>query len=281
MQLFAGEGRTVDAVLADASAGHDNEVARLDGFRGARNFADHFREGAEGSAVDERFADVAFIEAFPADSVGNAALVSAVDHALVNAVAEAARVEQTFGNVLRVGERRAETVAPDVDEKICTLSGPQRVAVDSDDTGHCAAVGVKCGGAVVGFNLVDKVELVIEFDHARVVGEDGDEPVDFLRDLLCALLNEGFVEGDIVIVFAGGLVGVVDFRAEDFVLAVFRPGLREDFEFDVGRFAESVLRAVLCGAEIILNGFHLLKGQRERSGTADFHEFFIGDIEVD
>ena len=90
-----------------------------------------------------------------------------------------------------------------------------------------------------------------------------------------------WTKGDVAVVFAGGLVGVIDFRAEDFVFAVFGPGLRENFELDVGRFAESVLRAVLRGAEIILNGFHFLKGQRERSGTADIHEFFIGDFEVD
>ena len=262
----------MDAVLADAAAGHHDVVAGLDELFPAVAVADLARERADRAAVDQRLADVAVVEVFPADGVRDAALVAAVDHALVDAVAEAARMQEAFGDVDRVGERRAEAVAPDVQQQIGALSGPERVAVHAHDAGHGSAVGIERGRAVVGLGLVDEVEAVVEADHAGVVGEDGDEPRHLGLKLLRALLDVALVErGD-----RDGLAvrgGVVDVGGEDFVLAVFAPGLREDFHLHVGRLAAEL-------AEIALDGLHFLEAESERALVGQLHELFVGDFQV-
>ena len=104
-------------------------------------------------------------------------------------------MEQSFGNIFISGERRTEAVTPDVDQKFCTLSGAEGVAVDTDDTGHCAAVGVESGGGVVGFDFVRNVALVIEVDDTGVVFEHRNKPGYFRRDLFGAFLDIAFIAG--------------------------------------------------------------------------------------
>ena len=90
--------------------------------------------------------------------------------------------------------RRTEAVAPDVQQQVGALPGPERVAVHAHDAGHGSAVGIERGRAVVGLGLVDEVEAVVESDHAGVVGEDGDEPRHLGLKLLRALLDVALVE---------------------------------------------------------------------------------------
>ena len=43
--------------------------------------------------------------------------------------------------------------------------------------GECAPVRIECGGGIVGFHLADEMVVFVEFDHPRIVIEDGDTPV--------------------------------------------------------------------------------------------------------
>ena len=271
----------MDTVFADAAAAHDDQVAGIDGFGSTGNAVDGLGQNADSTAVDQRLADVAGVEVFKAVAVGDTGLVAAVDNAFVDTVTQTAGMQQAFGNIFVFGEGRSEAVTPDVDEQIRTLTGAERVAVHTDDTGHGAAVGIEGGGAVMGFDLVADVDLVVEVDHTGVVAENGDQPIHFLGDLFGTLLDEGLVAGRDLHFFAVFQIFVVDVGGEDLVFAMFAPSLGEDFQFHVGRVvAEAVGFAALDGAEVVLDGFHFSQRESECAFAADFHEFVIGDIEI-
>ena len=62
---------------------------------------------------------------------------------------------------------------------------------------------------------------------------------------------------------------------------MFAPGLGDDFELDVGRvLPETVLRAVLRLAEVVLDRLHLVERQRENALAADLHKLVVGDFEI-
>ncbi|OQA77563.1 MAG: hypothetical protein BWY31_04470 [Lentisphaerae bacterium ADurb.Bin242] len=190
-------------------------------------------------------------------------------------------MKESFGNVLRIGERRTEAVAPDVDQQVGALPRAHGIAVDAHDSGHRASVGIQRGGAVVRLDLVDQVELVVEGDHARVVGEHGDQPVDFLRNLRGAFLDIGFEEGNDLLLLSVFIL-ITDFGVENFVLAMLGPGLRQHFQFHVGRvLPEPELLASSGVAEIVLDGFHLVQRQGQDSLAADLQQFFVGDLQVE
>ena len=190
-------------------------------------------------------------------------------------------MEQPFRHILLIGERRTEAVAPDVDQEVGSLAGAERVAVDADDAGHRAAVGIERRRAVVGLDLVDQVDLVVEVDHAGVVAEDRDQPVHLVGDFAGALLNEGLVAGDDLLLFAVFEIFVVDLRAENLMFAVFAPGLSEHFELDVGRIVpEAVFLTILRLTEIALNRLHLLQRQRENSLAADLQKLIVGNLQI-
>ena len=174
-QLLAREGGAVDAVLADAAAGHHYEVAGVGLLELGGLAADLPGQDAEGAAVDERLAEVALVENLPAPGVGDAALIAAVDDALVHAVADAPGVEQPLGQVA-VEEGVAEAVAPHVDLELRAAAGAEGIAVHAHDAGHGAAVGVERGGAVVGLDLVGEAPAVVEGDDAGVVVEHAEQP---------------------------------------------------------------------------------------------------------
>ena len=193
MQCLGGERRAVNAVLADASAGHDHAVATADGFFLGRLAVERDGQAAERAAKDERLADEPFVESLEATRPRYAALVAAVDHPVMHAIANAARVHEAFGEVAII-ERRTEAVAPRVEKQFAAHAGAHRVAVDADDAGDGAAVGVERGRAVVRLYLVYKVITVVEPDHAGVVGEHRNEPVARLGYLGGGGFDEGFVE---------------------------------------------------------------------------------------
>ena len=81
--------------------------------------------------------------------------------------------------------------------------------------------------------------------------------------------------------FSGFAVFVIDFRAENFVFAVFAPGLGENFEFHIGRVGiQTVFFSAGGGAEIVLNRFHFLQREREDAFFAQFDQLFIGNLKV-
>ena len=281
VQFFAGKGRAVDAVLADPAAAHHDQVAGLDGLACAGHAVHRLGQSSDRAAVDQRLADVTRIEILPAVAVRDAGLVAAVDHALVDAVAQPPRMQQPFRHIRLLRKRRTEAVAPDVDQQIRPLPGAERVAVHADDAGHRAAVGIERGGAVMGFDLIDEVELVVEIDHAGVILENRHQPVDLFGDLLGALLDKGLVAGDDLLFFTGLEVFIVDFGAENLVLAVFAPGLGEDFKLHIGRIpAETVTFAVLRVAEVVLDRLHFVEGERERPLAAQLHQPLVRNLKV-
>ena len=79
----------MNAVLADPSAGHDDQIARLDALAGAGNAVDLFGQTPHGTAVNQRLADITVIEELPAVAVGNAALIAASIFALTDKDLEA------------------------------------------------------------------------------------------------------------------------------------------------------------------------------------------------
>ena len=243
-QLFGREGGPVDAVLSDAAAAHDRPVAHFNLFAFGGAAGDLHRNGAHRAAVDQRLAEVAFVKALEAAAVRDTRLVAAVDHAFMYAVANAARVHQTFRN-LPIVKRRSETVAPDIRNERRAHAGAERVAVDSDDAGHRTAVGIERGRRVVGFHLVDEMDIFIEFHDAGVVGKDRNKPVDRFGNLVGGGFDVGFVERVNDLLFAGFLVLVVDGSGKNLVRAVLAPGLGDAFELDVGRpFGQTQFSAV-------------------------------------
>ena len=123
MQFLAGEGGAVNAVLADAAAGHDDAIAGQNALGRRRYAADQPGQGADRAAIDQRLAQVARIEIFPTQRVGNAALVAAVNDPLMHLVAQAARMEQAGRHVRRCGERRAKAVTPDIQQQLRAHAG--------------------------------------------------------------------------------------------------------------------------------------------------------------
>ena len=80
--------------------------------------------------------------------------------------------------------RRGKAQHVSVEEETTALASPEGVAVDAHDAGHSAAIGVEGRGGIVRFDLHDQVPLVVELDHAGVVIEHRDQPVDLPADLL-------------------------------------------------------------------------------------------------
>ena len=59
-----------------------------------------------------------------------------------------------------------------VEDELGAHACAEGVAVDPDDAGERAAVRVQGRRGVVGLHLEDKVVVIIEPDHACIVGED-------------------------------------------------------------------------------------------------------------
>ena len=277
-QLLGGEGGAVDAVLADAAAAHDRPVAHLDLLALGGAAVDLDGDGAHGSAVDQRLAQVALVEALEPAAVGDAGLVAAIDHPFVYAVANTAGVHQPLGDLLVV-EGRAEAVAPDIGNQRGAHARAERVAVDAHDAGHRPAVGVERGGGVVRFHLVDQMQPVVELHDAGVVGEDRNQPVDGLGNLVGGGLHIGFVERVDHLLLAGLLVAVVDGSGKDLVRAVLRPGLGDALQLHIGRpFGQAQLRAVrlhIPAQVVAADGAHLVERQRKDAVGRNLHQRLV------
>jgi len=279
----------VDAVGADPPSGHHHQVAGTRALLLARTSRDLDRKRSDRAAEDERLAEVPVVEQLPAAAVGDAALIAAVDHPVVHAVADPARVEEPRGD-RAVVEGRAEAVAPDVDQQVGPEPRAERVAVDPHDAGDGAAVGIQGGRGVVGLDLVDEVAAVVEGDHARVVVEDRDQPGSAVAlaklpvDLARGLPDVGVEEGTHALGVTPRLL-VVDGRVEDLVLAVFAPGLGQTLEFGVGRLSRQPQfappREPLGRCEVVADRPHLGDRQGEQPLTADPGQCLVAHVEID
>ena len=221
VQFFTGECRTVDTVFTDTAAGHNDDVTRFDIFFPAVLITDLPGNRTDSTAINQRFTNITFIKIFPADRIRDTALITAVDHTFVNTGTETARMEQAFRHIFFIRKRRTETISPDVQQKVGTHTGPHRVTVHTDDTGHCTSIGVKSGRRVVCFCFISHIETIVETDHTGVVSEYGNEPVDLFADFFCTFLDERFVKRNDMFFFLCGNVFIIHRSSKDFVFTVF------------------------------------------------------------
>jgi len=249
----------VDAVASGSASDEDDEVSGVGGFEA-------FVGGDEAdiSAVDEWVADVSGVEEYRAvecwDAHAVAVVADAGDDAFHDALGmECAGVDFVSGEV---GRAEAEDVG--VGDWFGAESGSEGVADDAADAGARAAVGFDCGGMVVGFDLEADVHVAVEGDDSGVVDEDADAPG--FVELAGDARDGGFEE-----VVYGAAVHA-DEAFEGFVDAVFRPGLGEGFEFDVGGVSAEF-------GEVVLDCAHFLEVEAEGHVGADLHEAFVADTE--
>ena len=133
----------------------------------------------------------------------------------------------------------------------------------------------------MGFDFINQVKAVVELDHTGVVGEDRHEPVNFFADLFGGFLDVALVEVADLFGLAGAVI-IFHIGSKDLVLAVFGPGLGENFQFHVrGVLVQTVFFTILRRAEVVLNGLHFFEAEGERALLADLHQTFIAHIEVE
>ena len=142
VQLFGGKGGPVDAVLADAAASHDNDVARLGLLVPAGAAVDFCRQQPHGAAKDQGLAQKALVKDQRAVDRGNAGLVAAVLHAFAHAFQHAAGVQQARGQGLVIkGRGKAEHIR--IADQFRTHARAHGVAVHAHNARKRPAVGVQ------------------------------------------------------------------------------------------------------------------------------------------
>ena len=178
MQFFGRKSRAVNAVFADASAGHDDHIARFY-FLGVRRFAIELRgHDAGGAAVNQGFAKIPFIKNNAAVDRGNAAFVAAVFHAFAHAFVNTARMQNAGRQFLFV-KRRGKAKDIGIENQFCAHAGAERIAVDADNAGQRSAVGIKRGWRIVRLYFEDQIVIIIEFDHTGVIHKHGKAEIFF------------------------------------------------------------------------------------------------------
>jgi hypothetical protein len=229
------------------------------------------------SAEHQGLAQESLVEHDGSVDGGDARFVAAVLDAAVHAAQQALGVHQARRQrLVPVGRGEAEDVG--VEDGPAALAGAQDVAVDADNSCHGAAVGVQRRRAVVGLGLDRDEVVVVEAEHARVVGEHRDEVGPLGHELHGGGAHAGLEQR---LDLAGGAVFVVhDAGVEDLVLAVLAPGLGDHFQFDVGgvgRQADGPAEHVdVVLREIFLDGAHFFQRERQGAFAGHLHQFFIG-----
>ena len=226
-QLGRAERRTVDPVASGSSSQGDDPVAGLNLLEGLAA-----RQDADGAAEDQGIGEVARIHGQGPVDRGDPHPIAVVPHPGDDALEDALGVEYAGGKLVgrEVGRRHAEDVG--VADGLGPQAGPQGIADHAADARVRAAVRVDRGGVVVRLHLEADIEFVVEADHAGVVGEDADQPVEI----------QGLGGGE-----DGLLEQVVDrppleldLALERLVRAVLAPGLRQGLELAVGRVASQL-----------------------------------------
>src|SRR5258708_5193522 len=106
---------------------------------------------------------------------------------------------------------------------------------------------------IMGFYLEAQIPIVIESDDPCVIHEGRTDPRSV--DLLRCLADHGLEQTVDDLDFAIRSIRIFDNRFEGLVYAMFRPCLRQRFEFHIS------WRATCC-AEVRLNSAYLVNAQR-------------------
>src|SRR3990172_6662364 len=140
------------------------------------------RHDASRATVNQGFPQVAFIEDDAAVDSGDAALVSPVLHPFTHPLVYPPGMQYARRQRLCVGWRR-KTEDIGIEDEFCPQAGSEGVPVDPDDPRQGAAVWVKRRWGIVRFHLEDQVVIVVKFNDAGVIAEDGEAPVVFSQAL--------------------------------------------------------------------------------------------------
>ena len=135
----------MNAILADASADHDNAVPLVGFFYMAGPFVNDGRHDRTGSAVNQGFAQKAGMKDNGAVNRRDAAFIAPVLDTRDHALEDAPGMKQARRQFL-LEKRRGETEDIGVEKKACTLAGTERVTVDADDAGQGTTVRVEGAG---------------------------------------------------------------------------------------------------------------------------------------
>ena len=187
-------------------------------------------QDADGAAEDQRVGQVARVDGQGAVDRGDAHAVAVVAHAGDDALRAPAWVEHARREAGRAGRSGGATQKTSVLQiGLAPRPVPRASRITPPRPVFDAAVGVDGRGVVVRLDLEADVVLVVEPDHAGVVGEDAHQPVEV----------QGLGRGEDRL-----LEQVVDRPAleldpplERLVRAVLAPGLGQGLELAVGRVA--------------------------------------------
>ena len=268
-QFGAGERRAVNAITTRAASQHHDHVTLA-----RRTTDERARHQAHHAAVHQRIAHVAWIEPHRPVQGWNAHAVAVVAHTLHHLSKDASGLQATLGH-LHVGRCHAEHV--DGGDGLRGKAGAHHVSNASTDAGGRTTIGLDRARVVVRLHLDAHGMRFIEGDHARVVHEHAQAPVDGARLRRIHQLMRGGGHGVLQQVVhhqrvavarmprgqararkqrwrarRKALFGVAHAALQRLVNAVLAPGLRDGLQLDLARLA--ALAAVLR-----LHGTHLVQ----------------------
>ena len=287
-QFGGGERRAMETVAARAPAQRHAQIARL-----RRRAVNAARRNAHAAAVDQRVGDVVRVIQNRAVDGGDAHLVAVILDARHDAARDTARVERAAGHVRVRHIERTETQHVRVGDGL--RGNAHHVADHAADARVRPTERLQRRGVVVCLHLERHLVFVVERHDAGVVHERREYPrlVQRLRrrpqvgldkarnDFSRTRINtEG--HGFFFRIFPclsvkirvqyhprhAAVAGIVDFGFEGLVLAMFRPGLGQDFQFDVGGIAVQRLK-------FSLNRPHLREGEEQHALDAQPLQGFI------
>ena len=147
----------------------------------------------------------------------------------------------------------------------------QNIADDASQAGIRPCVGFNGGGVVVRLRLQADGQLVVQSDEAGVVVKRAEHEARLaFHDLLGRLLDVG-LEQAVHGLRRASVHAVADGGGENAVLAVFRPGLGDHFQFHIGGVAVHF-------AENLLDDFHVLAGQGKLLLLAELEQLVAAQV---
>ncbi len=142
MEFLRGEGSSVDPVLSNAAAHHDDPVPHANLLLVGGAAGDLSGHHSRGTTVNEGFAEEPCVENYRTVNSGDTTLVAAVLDPFHDPFVDPPWMENAGRQGITV-ERRRKTEDIGVKEEIRPQPCTEGVPVDADNTGKRTAVGVK------------------------------------------------------------------------------------------------------------------------------------------
>ena len=170
-EFRAGESSAVNAIATSSASDGNDGIAFFSHALHARP-----RHDADAAAVNQRISHITIIEIDRAVQRGNAHAVSVIAHSRVNLTQHALGIKATLRHLGDIWIRNAENIRGR--DRLRAQSGADDVADTTANTGCRAAIWLDRARTVVRLALEADGILVVERDHARIVDEDREAPVD-------------------------------------------------------------------------------------------------------